>query len=34
MQVKSEKMEARDTGGSDWDVHRLKKRKTTRGLVE
>ena len=34
VQVKSEKSEAQDTGDSDSDVHRTKKRKTTRGLEE
>ena len=34
MQVKSEKSEAPCTGDSDSDVHRPKKRKTTRGLLE
>ena len=34
VQVKSEKLEAQDTGDSDSDVHPTKKRKITRGLLE
>ena len=34
VQVKSEKSEAQDKGDSDSDVHRPKKRKTTRGPAE
>ena len=34
VQVKLEKSEAQDIGGSHSDVHPTKKRKTTRGLLE